>query len=105
MCELFMFIILNINLLLMSVNLLSRLEYLDYLITKSCTGSPKELSKKLKMSERSLYDLILTMKAMDAPIYYDRQKKSYRYRENGMFYFRFKKLPASQQANLIQAFG
>lgn len=44
------------------------------------TGSPKELSNKLGVSERTIYNYISFMKVeMNAPIIYDNQKGNYIY--------------------------
>lgn len=49
-------------------------------ITKEQTGSPKELSNKLGVSERTIYNYISYMKVeMNAPIIYDNQKGNYTY--------------------------
>jgi predicted DNA-binding transcriptional regulator YafY len=74
----------------MAIILLNRLEYLDYLICSRCTGKPKELATKLGISERALYNMILLMKAMGAPIFYNRKNETYFYETEGRFNFRFK---------------
>ncbi len=47
---------------------------------KEQTGSPKELSNKLGVSERTIYNYISYMKVeLNAPIIYDNQKGNYMY--------------------------
>jgi transcriptional antiterminator len=49
-------------------------------IMKEQTGSPKELSNKLGVSERTIYNYISYMKVeLNAPIIYDNQKGNYMY--------------------------
>lgn len=75
----------------MSVSLFFRLEYVDFLIRTKSTGQPKDLARKLKVSERTLYDVILLMRNLGAPVAYCKQKKTYYYLEEGIFVFRFQK--------------
>ena len=55
------------------------IERVDSLIRKHSTGNPKELSEKLCISERHVYNLINIMKDMGAPIYYCPYSESYCY--------------------------
>ena len=55
---------------------LSRIGYLRELVIKERTGTPKELAKKLGISERMIYRY-LQMLNEEHPISYSRQKKSY----------------------------
>lgn len=75
----------------MALNLLNRLEYIDYLIRSKKTGRPEALAEKLGLSERSLYNLLNDLKSFDAPIRYDKNIESYYYEYDGDFSFRFKK--------------
>ena len=51
----------------------------DFILTEQ-TGSPNELSCKLGVSERTIYNYISYMKVeMNAPIIYDNQKGNYMY--------------------------
>lgn len=67
----------------------NRMEYLDDLIRRKATGSPKELARKLSVSERTVYELINKLKMLDAPISYDFQRRTYFYQNPGNFRFRF----------------
>jgi len=72
-------------------NYLSRLEHLDYLIRVKATGNPKSLAHKLGISLRTVHEYIGTLKALGAPINYNRVKGTYYYDENGSFCFKFMK--------------
>jgi hypothetical protein len=65
------------------------IERLDYLIRRRATGSPKELSSKLELSERQVYNIIHDMKIMGAPIMFCSVRKSYCYEEKVVFKFGF----------------
>lgn len=58
---------------------LSTMERLHCLIRRKGTGRPKELARRLNISERCLYHLLNEMKAMGAPIYYNKSRRSYCY--------------------------
>lgn len=62
---------------------------LHELIMKEQTGSPKELSCKLRVSERTIYNYISYMKVeMTAPIIYNNQKGSYKYERECLLVFK-----------------
>lgn len=65
------------------------IERLDYLIQRKATGTPKDLSEKLKLSERHIYNIINDMKVMGAPIIFCNIHKSYCYQEHVTFKFGF----------------
>ncbi|MBC9912696.1 HTH domain-containing protein [Chitinophaga varians] len=75
-----------------------RLQTIDYLIWIKGTGKPAQLAKRLRISERTLYEFLKMMKELGAPIEYDRYKESYYYSEKGGFNIRFSK-------NLVTAAG
>ncbi|MDR6566636.1 HTH domain-containing protein [Chitinophaga ginsengisegetis] len=68
-----------------------RLQTIDYLIRIKGTGKPAQLAKRLRISERTLYEFLKMMKELGAPIEYDRYKESYFYSEKGGFNVRFSK--------------
>lgn len=70
-------------------SLLKRINQLDYLIHEQRTGSPAKLSRKVGISERSVFDYLKLMKEMGAPISYSRAKGSYFYQAGGRFNIRF----------------
>ena len=49
------------------------------LIAASCTGTPGEFSKRMKVSDRHLRSIIEEMKDMGAPINYSRRNATYYY--------------------------
>ena len=49
------------------------------LLLYSNTGTPEELSQKLHVSKRQLYNLLDEFKAMGASIKYSRENKTYYY--------------------------
>lgn len=68
-----------------------RLQTIDYLIRIKGTGTPAQLAKRLRISERTLYEFLKMMKDLGAPIEYDRYKESYYYGEKGGFNIKFNK--------------
>lgn len=60
---------------------LERLQQLHLLIETECTGSPKELSRKMAISERLVYSLIDQLKSLNAKILYNRNRQTYFYCE------------------------
>lgn len=68
---------------------IDRIDYLNSLISKEATGTPRELALKLRISERAVYNYIQLLKSRDAPIFYDRKRNSYCYSEDGTFQFTF----------------
>lgn len=70
-----------------------RLQTIDYLIRIKGTGTPAQLAKRLRISERTLYEFLKMMKDLGAPIEYDRYKESYYYGEKGGFNIKFNKNP------------
>jgi len=74
------------------MNLTSRLELIkrvDALIQMKGTGTPENLSIRLGISKRNVFNLINTMKDMGAPIYFSKSRSSYCYSEDGNFVFGF----------------
>ena len=65
-----------------SIKILERLQRLHSLIEQECTGSPLELSQKLHISERSIYNLLDQLKNFNADIIYDRSRKTYYYQND-----------------------
>ena len=65
------------------------LQKLDYLIRHKKTGSPEELARKFKVSEKCMRTHINILRQLGAPIFFDRKRKSYCYRKEGFFSFTF----------------
>jgi hypothetical protein len=70
-------------------SLIVRLSHLDQLIYLKSTGTPASLSRKIGLSERSIFDYLKLMKELGAPIHYSRARSSYYYRSGGRFNIRF----------------
>lgn len=83
---------------------LKTIERLDQLIRLKATGSPLELSKRLETSERTIYNIIRTMKNMSAPIYYCKAVQSYCYEDEVRFKFGFY-CKNGEAENLYGGFG
>ncbi|MFN3488619.1 MAG: hypothetical protein ACK4YV_05775 [Emticicia sp.] len=83
-----------------------RLTYLNHLIKQRATGSPKELSRKLGITERAWYkfrDELIN--DLNLPIDYCPHSQSYVYTEEGSFEIGFRKLPPNKAANLTGGKG
>ena len=61
------------------------IERFDTLIRRKATGSPKELSQKIGISERQIYNIINEMRDMGAPIDFCSIKRSYYYQKEVTF--------------------
>lgn len=66
------------------------IERIDRSIHFECTGNPCEFSKKLAISERSLYYYLSEMRDNGAPIIYSRNMATYRYKGDGRFLLQFR---------------
>jgi transcriptional antiterminator len=63
---------------------ISKIKNLIHLIEKERTGTPKELAKRLELSERMVYNYVdVLRKDLKAPIVYNRIKQTYQYNEQG----------------------
>jgi len=67
----------------------NRLESLDHLIRIKGTGTPKELAKRLNISERSIYEYIILLQTLGAPVRYCKSRRSYYYEKTGGVNLRF----------------
>ena len=78
------------TLFVMLNKLLNRVTYLDLLIRKRATGCPKELAKRLGITERAWYKIRDELvNDLGLPIAYDPHLKTYYYTEAGEFVFQF----------------
>jgi hypothetical protein len=69
-----------------------RLLYLESLLALQATGTPKELAKKLQMTERSWYKLRDELiHDLQIPIVYNSKQRSYMYQEKGMIKMGFQR--------------
>jgi hypothetical protein len=64
-----------------SIKNIERLQQIHALIETETTGTPRELAKRLHISERLVYHLIEQLKDYDASIRYDRSRKTYYYED------------------------
>jgi len=63
---------------------ISKIKNLMHLIEKERTGTPKELAKRLELSERMVYIYVDVLKKdLKAPVVYNRTKQTYLYNEQG----------------------
>ena len=65
-----------------TIKSLERLQQLHTLIMKERTGSPKQLARKMNVSERLVYLLLEYLKDYNADIRYDRLRQTYYYDED-----------------------
>lgn len=56
------------------------LESIHHYIDHKCTGTPKEFSNKLNISERTLYRILENLKDLGAEIYYSNERATYYYK-------------------------
>lgn len=74
------------------MNVISKIKLIeraDGLIRRKATGSPDDLSDRLGISTRNIFNLINLMKEMGAPIYFCKNRNSYCYEEEVTFCFGF----------------
>ena len=78
------------------------LERVDQLIQLEATGSPKQLAKRLQVSEATVFRIIETMKGLNAPVCYDFNKRSYVYTEPTKFRcgYYIEQLDATSERNI-----
>ena len=62
-----------------ALKFIERIERLHLLIRRRGTGTPKELARRLALSEATVYKYINTLKALGAPVVYDVGRQSYVY--------------------------
>ncbi len=67
---------------------LNTLERLDQLIRMKATGTPKELARRLEVSERQVYNLVNDLRTMGAEISFNQCRGSYQYDAEIYFDFR-----------------
>jgi DNA-binding IclR family transcriptional regulator len=68
---------------------LNQLERLDALIRRKATGTPRELARKFAVSERTVYNLLETLRQMGAEIEYSHSRCSYYYTTQMKFSYGF----------------
>ncbi|UPK68074.1 hypothetical protein [Chitinophaga filiformis] len=73
----------------MIIDIVHRLQRIDYLIRIKGTGTPKALAQKIGVSQRRVYIYLDLMKNLGAPIKYSDTRQSYFYDMEGAFVIRF----------------
>lgn len=58
-----------------------RIKRLEQLIRLKATGTPDQLAERLRVSKRTVFNLIENLKQMGKNIKYDAHRKSYYYEE------------------------
>jgi len=83
------------------------LERMDQLVRLKATGRPKNLAERLQVSEATVFRIIDTMKALDAPVCYDIACQSYVYTKPTRFRcgFFIEGLDEGTQRNLSGGYG
>jgi ribosomal protein S25 len=77
-----------------------RIERIDKLINSNATGTPSELAEKLGLSVSHMHQTMKILKEeMNAPIYYSKVERAYRYRKNVRFVCTF--VEAEKHAELM----
>jgi hypothetical protein len=72
--------------------LVNRFAYLDALLKKRATGTPKELAQRLGLTERAWYKLRDELiNDLGVPIAYDAHARTYYYKEEGQLLFMFQR--------------
>ena len=65
---------------------IQRMRRLHQLIKAENTGTPKELSRTLNISERQIFMILDQLREMDAPIKYNRRARTYYYNDSFELY-------------------
>jgi len=73
------------------MNFLDRIREMDKLIKQESTGTAYDLSEKLNISKRTVFNYLKWMRQQGAPISYSNKKNSYIYEEDVEFVVAFVK--------------
>jgi transcriptional antiterminator len=72
---------------------IAKIKNLIHLIEKERTGTPKELARRLELSERMVYNYVgVLRKDLNAPVVYNRTKQTYQYNEQGKLRWEWTKI-------------
>jgi hypothetical protein len=76
---------------------IERIKRIDRLIRLRATGTPKELSQKINISDSLLYEILSEMKELGAIIVYDKTFKTYYYKEPVEIDFAFRPINKAEK--------
>ena len=79
---------------------IERINLIHKLIGEQRTGTPKEFSERLRMSESRLYQLMEELKIMNVPIAYSRELHTYYYTIPFKLSAQIEILPMSELQNI-----
>jgi len=74
------------------IDQLRRLDRLDALIRRRSTGNAQQLSQKMEVSERTVYNLLRLLRNLGADIEYCQEKNSYYYEKEPIIWYNSKKI-------------
>ncbi len=66
---------------------LQKLDRLHHLVRRKGTGNAEELSQRLQVCERTIYQLLDDLRELGASIEYSRKRRSYFYTQDVEFHF------------------
>lgn len=78
----------------------NRVQQLHTLLKRKATGTPRELAKKLKLSERQTLEYVRELKDLGIPIAFCKHQKTYYYEKEVIFKFEFRTLSPDELQNL-----
>ena len=78
----------------------NRVQQLHTLLKRKGTGTPRELAKKLNLSERQTLEYVRELKDSGIPIAFCKHQKTYYYEKEVIFTFEFRTLSPDELQNL-----
>ena len=78
----------------------NRVQQLHTLLKRKGTGTPRELAKKLNLSERQTLEYVRELKDSSIPIAFCKHQKTYYYEKEVIFTFEFRTLSPDELQNL-----
>jgi len=84
------------------IHFLERIDQIHNLIQKQATGSRHDLAKRFGISVSTLHNTMnFMMDKLEAPIKFDRVRKTYYYTEIGIIQIKFRKIDISLTADVL----
>jgi hypothetical protein len=72
---------------------IAKIKILIHLVEKERTGTPKELARRLELSERMVYNYVGVLRNdLNAPVVYNRFRQTYQYNEQGKLRWEWTKI-------------